>query len=244
MKILLFAAFLSAAPVLAAEPTSTAAKAINALGIDLLRKAEPPDANALLSPYSIQSALAMAYAGADGVTREEMRKVLHFPKDDSEVNRSFAALRTALDEIVQESITNVVQMRQWGLTILRVVVGIVFIAHGAQKLFTFGLPAVVQMFGHMGIPAPSVLAPFVTLLEFVGGILLVVGLFTRWVALLIAIDMLVAILKVHLAGGFFLPRGYEFALTLMAASIALALTGPGAPALDGIIRRRSMHPAP
>ena len=135
-------------------------------------------------------------------------------------------------------------MRQWGLTILRVVVGIVFIAHGAQKLFTFGLPAVVQMFGHMGIPAPSVLAPFVTLLEFVGGILLVVGLFTRWVALLIAIDMLVAILKVHLAGGFFLPRGYEFALTLMAASIALALTGPGAPALDGIIRRRSMHPAP
>ena len=85
MKTLLFATFLSAAPVLAAEPTSTAAKAINALGIDLLRKAEPPDANALLSPYSIQSALAMAYAGADGVTREEMRKVLHFPKDDSEV---------------------------------------------------------------------------------------------------------------------------------------------------------------
>jgi len=116
MKTLLFATFLSAAPVLAAEPTSTAAKAINALGIDLLRKAEPPDANALLSPYSIQSALAMAYAGADGVTREEMRKVLHFPKDDSEVNRSFAALRTALDEIVQESVTNVLQMKQWGLT--------------------------------------------------------------------------------------------------------------------------------
>ena len=116
MKILLFATFLSAAPVLAAEPTSTAAKAINALGIDLLRKAEPPDANALLSPYSIQSALAMAYAGADGVTREEMRKVLHFPKDDAEVHRSFAALRTALDEIVQGSVTNVARMKQWGVT--------------------------------------------------------------------------------------------------------------------------------
>ena len=135
-------------------------------------------------------------------------------------------------------------MRQWGLTILRVVVGLVFTVHGYQKLFTFGLPAVTQMFGHMGIPAASVLAPFVTLLEFAGGILLVAGLFTRWVALLLAIDMLVAILKVHLAGGFFLPRGYEFALTLMGACLALALAGPGAPSLDGIIRRRSMHPAP
>ena len=134
--------------------------------------------------------------------------------------------------------------RKWGLTILRVVVGLVFTAHGCQKLFTFGIPGVVQMFGHLGIPAASVLAPFVTLLEFVGGILLVVGLFTRWVALLLAIDMLVAVLKVHLAAGFFLPRGYEFALTLLAASVALALAGPGAPALDGIIRRRSMHPAP
>ncbi|PYT24077.1 MAG: hypothetical protein DMG57_29915 [Acidobacteria bacterium] len=143
-----------------------------------------------------------------------------------------------------ESTMDNVGMRQWGLTILRVVVGLVFTAHGCQKLFTFGIPSVVQMFGHMGIPAASVLAPFVTLLEFVGGILLVVGLLTRWVALLLAIDMLVAVLKVHLAGGFFLPRGYEFALTLLAASVALALAGPGAPALDGIIRRRSMHPAP
>src|SRR5438552_3797965 len=47
-------------------------------------------------------------------------------------------------------------MRQWGVTVLRVVVGIVFIAHGAQKLFSFGLPAVVPMCGHMGLPAPSV----------------------------------------------------------------------------------------
>src|SRR5438105_13761760 len=106
MKSWVVASLLSAAPVLAAEPTSTAAKAINALGIDLLRKAEPPDANALLSRYSIQSALAMAYAGADGVTREELRKVLHFPKDDAEVHRSFAALTRAPDELVQGSANN------------------------------------------------------------------------------------------------------------------------------------------
>lgn len=116
MKVLLLAILLSAAPTPAAEPASIAASAINALGIDLLRKSGEPDANALLSPYSIQSALAMAYAGADGVTREEMRKVLHFPKDDAEVHRSFAALRKALEDVVQDSATNAARMKQGGAT--------------------------------------------------------------------------------------------------------------------------------
>jgi serine protease inhibitor len=116
MKVLLLATLLPAAPMLAAEPTSTAASAINALGIDLLRKSGEPNANALLSPYSVQSALAMAYAGADGATREEMRKVLHFPKDDAEVHRSFAALRKALEDVVQDSATNAARMKQGGAT--------------------------------------------------------------------------------------------------------------------------------
>src|SRR5437667_5294193 len=94
-----------------AEP---AAAAVNALGIDLLKKTSRPDANALLSPYSIQSALAMTYAGADGVTREEMRKVLHYPGDDSKVHGSFTALRKALEGVVQESMTNAAQMKRWG----------------------------------------------------------------------------------------------------------------------------------
>lgn len=116
MKVLLLAILLPAVPMLAAETTSTAASAINALGIDLLRKSGEPNANALLSPYSIQSALAMAYAGADGVTREEMRMVLRFPKDDAEVHRSFAELRNALEDVVQASVTNAAQMKQWGAT--------------------------------------------------------------------------------------------------------------------------------
>jgi putative oxidoreductase len=82
---------------------------------------------------------------------------------------------------------------------------------------------------------PGVLGPFVALLEFVGGIALVVGLGTRWIAMLFAIEMAVAVLKVHLSGGFFLPRGFEFALTMFAASIALALAGPGASALDRML---------
>jgi serpin B len=116
MKVLLLALLLPVAPRLADEPISTAASAINALGIDLLRKSGEPNANALLSPYSIQSALAMAYAGADGITREEMNKVLHFPKDDAEVHRSVAALRKALEDVVQASVTNAAQMKQWGAT--------------------------------------------------------------------------------------------------------------------------------
>jgi len=117
MRFLVVVALLSAAPIFAAEPsTSTAATAINALGIDLLRKAGEPDSNALLSPYSIQSALAMAFAGSDGATRAEMSKVLHFPKDDAEVHRSFAAMREALGRVVQESVTNVALMKQHGVT--------------------------------------------------------------------------------------------------------------------------------
>jgi len=119
-----------------------------------------------------------------------------------------------------------------GLTILRIVVGVVFIAHGSQKLFVFGIHGVVGGFTQMGVPLPSITAPLVAIIEFVGGIALVLGLFTRVFAILLAIDMLGAIVLVHFRGGFFLPNGFEFALTLLAANTALAVSGPGDYAID------------
>jgi serpin B len=114
MKLLLMAILLSAAPIFAAEPTTTAANAINALGVDLLRQSVKPGANALLSPYSIQTALAMTYAGADGDTRTEMLRVLHYPDDDAEVHRSFAALRKSLEDVIQKSVREAEQMQKRG----------------------------------------------------------------------------------------------------------------------------------
>lgn len=125
-----------------------------------------------------------------------------------------------------------------GLTILRIVTGIVFATHGYQKLFTFGIAGVQGAFAHMGAPMPTVTGPLVALLEFFGGLSLVVGLLTRLVALGLAIDMLGAILIVHGSAGFFAPKGYEFVLMLLAASLTLAVSGAPAYSLDGIILGR------
>jgi putative oxidoreductase len=127
-------------------------------------------------------------------------------------------------------------LQQYGIAILRIMVGIVFIMHGSQKLFTFGYQGVVGSMGQMGIPAPEISAVLIIAAEFVGGILLLLGLFTRVAALPVAFAMLVAVLQVHLKNGFFAGGGgYEFALTLAVAAAALVLTGSGAFALDNVL---------
>jgi putative oxidoreductase len=124
------------------------------------------------------------------------------------------------------------------LLLLRLTIGGIFIAHGAQKLFTFGFAGVTGAFGHMGVPMPGFTGPLVALVEFFGGIALVIGLLTRLAAIGLACDMIGAIIFVHFKGGFFLPQGYEYALLLVASNIALILAGAGDYSVDARIGRR------
>lgn len=130
--------------------------------------------------------------------------------------------------------------------LLRLVFGALFTAHGAQKIFEWTVAGTQQAFGQMGIPLADLAAPVVAVLEFGGGIALVLGLLTRPIALLLAVDMLGALALVHLGAGLFVADGgYELVLALAGGSAALALVGPGRLSLDRLFfaRRRAATPA-
>jgi Predicted membrane protein len=131
------------------------------------------------------------------------------------------------------------------LFLLRVILGVVFFAHGAQKVFGwfggYGLSGTVGYFKDV-VHVPALLAYLGPFVEFVGGIALLFGVFTKAAALGIFIMMLVATLKVHLPMGFFLSgkgdgkgQGYEFALTLAIISLVLILLGGGLYSIDNLI---------
>ena len=126
----------------------------------------------------------------------------------------------------------------FGLAILRVVVGAIFIVHGGQKIFVFGFDGVAGAFGQMGIPMAEILGPFVALVEFFGGLALVTGLLTRLASLGLLSTMVVAILQVHLKNGFFVPNGVEFPLSLVGSTALIALAGAGNFSIDRLIARR------
>lgn len=102
------------AGVAAPGDPAPAAQAINALGLDLLSRGTEPRANTLLSPFSIQTALAMTFAGASGETRAEMAKVLHFAGEEAALHASFAALQKALDDAARRDAERVKQMKEYG----------------------------------------------------------------------------------------------------------------------------------
>lgn len=119
-----------------------------------------------------------------------------------------------------------------GLAILRVVVGIVFVAHGAQKLFDWGLGGTAEAFAGMGVPLASITGPVVAFVELFAGAALILGLFTRWAAVGVGLVMAGAITFVHLPNGFFAPMGFEYPLTVLAAATLFVVAGPGAYSVD------------
>ena len=97
-----------------AADSSLAATATNEAGIDLYRKLATDDANLCLSPDSIENALAMTFAGADGKTREEMARVLHFPPNDDAIHGSFGALQHQLEEMAAKSAKQIADSKERG----------------------------------------------------------------------------------------------------------------------------------
>jgi len=131
----------------------------------------------------------------------------------------------------------------FGALALRVPVGIIFAAHGAQKLFGwfggYGLEGTGGWMESIGL-APGVLMAFLAgSAEFFGGLALVLGLLTRPAAFALAIAMLVAIFSVHFANGLFMSNnGYEFGLALLAASVSLLFSGAGKASVDALIAKK------
>jgi len=122
---------------------------------------------------------------------------------------------------------------------LRLVVGLVFMMHGGQKLFVFGLSGTADIMGKLGLPAPALCAAIVMTVELLGGLAILLGAFTRLAGGLLAFEMIVAILVARLHGGFFAPYGYEFELTLLGACLTFALLGPGGTSLEELWHRSS-----
>ncbi|MDP2246084.1 DoxX family protein [Pseudomonas sp.] len=128
----------------------------------------------------------------------------------------------------------------YGLTIVRIIAGLTFAAHGSQKLFGwfggYGLVGVGQWMESIGLAPGYLMALLAGSAEFFGGLALVIGLLARPAAAVLAVTMLVAMVTVHLANGFFMSNnGYEFALALLAMSLAVVLEGAGKLSLDTYI---------
>ena len=129
---------------------------------------------------------------------------------------------------------NVYSFRQWSLTIMRVILGLIFTYHGYLKLFVpGGFKGTIGFFTAIGMPFPLASALVVSVVEFVGGLFLFFGFLAKWSSLLLLIDMLVALFKIHLWNGFLIANGgFEFVLLLSLSLVVILLNGPGSLSLD------------
>ena len=132
-------------------------------------------------------------------------------------------------------------MHPFGATLLRLILGVIYVMHGYLAAFVYGPAGAAALMGNvMGLPAPGVLVWYLILAHLVGGAMLIVGLWTRWAALANVPVMLSAVLLLHLRQGFFMSGrvneatgqvqviGVEFALLVLVATLAQVFLGGGA----------------
>ena len=126
---------------------------------------------------------------------------------------------------------------------VRLGAGVIFAAHGAQKLFGwfggYGLEGTAGWMESIGLAPGTLMAAAAGGAEFFGGLLLIAGLLVRPTAFVLAMTMLVAIVTVHLQNGLFMSNnGYEFALALLVISVGLALRGAGSFSVDNLLQKK------
>lgn len=135
-------------------------------------------------------------------------------------------------------------MSGFGATVLRVVLGVIFVLHGYLGLFVLEADGAAAFITVMGLPAGKLLAWYLILAHVVGGLMMIVGLWTRWAALANIPVMLVVMLLFHIDQGFFMKAvvadaaagkarvvGIEYPLLVLAATLSLVLLGGGALAM-------------
>ena len=120
-------------------------------------------------------------------------------------------------------------MASYGAMLLRLILGIVYIMHAYLALVVFGPAGMIAYQVKSGIPFPEIATWYLILAHGLGGIFLVLGIYTRWAALANVPVMLGALLFVHLKSGFWAHKGgYEYVLVLLVATLAVAMIGGGA----------------
>lgn len=150
---------------------------------------------------------------------------------------TFSRLRTLADRGVARTDQPTIAASV-GLVVLRIVLGVTFAAHGHQVLFGGVAAGMTEGFSALGIPVPAFAVHATAILQLAGGVALVLGLLTRVLGALLAVNMTVALALVHLPAGFFVDDGgIELVLLLAGGGYALALTGAGRFSLDAVGRR-------
>jgi len=145
-----------------------------------------------------------------------------------------------MKNLIRQSINTDTSLSQLAL---RIPLGIIFIAHGAQKLFAwfggYGLEGTGQYMASLGLNPGYLMALLAGSAEFFGGVALIAGLLVRPAALVLAFTMLVGMLAAHIGNGLFMANdGYEFALALLAGSVALVISGGGRYSVDQTLARK------